>query len=71
MKGGEKLKAVQTLYVSRLLTAGQVKATSRKVKDLLRNGQELQANILMLRYAGQRSATLLRKEVETWQPLAR
>ncbi|MGP9042143.1 hypothetical protein [Cytobacillus kochii] len=56
------------LYASRILTAGAVKELSRKVKDLLAEGKELEANILLLRYAGKRSNQILRKEVDEWQP---
>jgi len=58
-----------TLYASRLLPAGTVKEVSRKAKDLLAAGKEVEANILLLRYAGKRSEKILRKEVEEWQPL--
>lgn len=57
------------LYVSRVLTAGAVKEISRKAKDLLAAGKELEANILLLRFAGRRSTSLLRKENEEWQLL--
>ena len=58
------------LYVSRLLPGSAVSDISRKVRDLLTAGKEVEANILLLRFAGRRSSTLLRKELDEWQPLA-
>lgn len=57
------------LYASRLLKAGTVKEVSRNAKVLFEAGKEVEANILLLRYAGKRSELILRKEVEQWQPL--
>lgn len=69
MKGGEKVEKQTMLYASRLLKAGTVKEVSRNAKVLFEAGKEVEANILLLRYAGKRSELILRKEVEQWQPL--
>lgn len=54
------------LFASRLMTAKNVTELSKKIRDHLIAGEALQANILLLRYAGRRSDMLLRKEVEEY-----
>lgn len=51
--GGKEVKQHVT-YCSKAMPAGVIQDTCRKVKDLIKTGQELEANILLLRSASKR-----------------
>ena len=55
---------MRPMYASKIMTAREVIDTSRKVRALLESGQEIQANIIMLRKAAVKN--FVRREDE-WQ----